>query len=89
MASEDAALRGSTGTFGTLPFPEQHELMNPSEPAYVSCPYCAELLEIVIDASAGRQEYIEDCQVCCKPITFRIRLGAEGEPRIEVRGENE
>ena len=28
-----------------------------------------ELLEIAIDASAGRQESIEDCQACCTPIT--------------------
>ena len=66
-----------------------NEPMNPSEPAHVSCPYCGELLEITIDASAGHQEYIEDCQVCCKPITFRIRLGVAGEPRVDVRGENE
>ena len=63
--------------------------MNPSEPARVNCPYCGELLEIVIDSSVGYQEYIEDCQVCCKPITFRIRIGDEGEPSIEARGENE
>ena len=63
--------------------------MKPSEPAQVSCPYCGELLEITIDASAGNQEYIEDCQVCCQPITLRIRLGAAGEPSVEVRGENE
>ena len=63
--------------------------MDPSEPAQVSCPYGGEWLEIVIDASAGNQEYIEDCQVCCQPITFRIRLGAEGEPHVDVRGENE
>ena len=63
--------------------------MNPAEPAHVNCPYCGQLVEIVIDASAGHQEYIEDCQVCCQPMTFRIRLGADGEPSIEVRGENE
>ena len=63
--------------------------MNPSEPAHVSCPYCGELLEIAIDASAGHQEYIEDCQVCCNPMTIRIRLGADGEPSVDVRGEHE
>ena len=63
--------------------------MNPSEPAHVNCPYCGESLEIVIDASASHQEYIEDCQVCCKPITFRIHISAEGEPSIDARGENE
>ena len=63
--------------------------MNPSEPARISCPYCGESLEIVIDASAGRQDYIEDCQVCCKPITLRIRMGDEGKPSIDARGEDD
>ena len=62
--------------------------MDPSESAHVDCPYCGQSLEITIDTSVGQQEYIEDCQVCCKPITFRIRLGADGEPSVDVRGEN-
>lgn len=63
--------------------------MNPSESAQISCPYCGESLEIVIDSSAGHQKYIEDCQVCCKPIRFSISIGDEGEPNIEVRSEDE
>ena len=63
--------------------------MNPSEPASINCPYCGESLEILIDSSVGYQEYIEDCQVCCKPIALRIRIGAEGEPSIDARGEHE
>ena len=63
--------------------------MNPSEPAQINCPYCGESLEIAIDASVRQQEYVEDCQVCCKPITLRIRIDAEGEPSIEARGEDE
>ena len=63
--------------------------MNPSESAHINCPYCGELLEIVIDPSTARQDYIEDCQVCCKPITLRVRLGDEGRPSVEARGEDE
>ena len=63
--------------------------MNPSQPAHIHCPYCGELLEIVIDSSVNRQEYIEDCQVCCKPMKLRIRIGEEGEPSIDARGEDE
>ena len=36
----------------------------------VRCPYCGEWLEVFIDASVRQQEYIEDCQVCCRPITL-------------------
>ena len=63
--------------------------MHPSEPVHISCPYCGKSCEIVIDPSVSQQEYIEDCQVCCRPIHLRIRIGAEGEPSIEARGEDE
>ncbi len=63
--------------------------MNPSESAHINCPYCGESLEIAIDASVGQQDYIEDCQVCCKPIQFRIRISAEGTLSIDVRSEDE
>ena len=64
-------------------------IMNPLESAHVDCPYCGESLEMTIDTSVRHQEYIEDCQVCCKPIAFRIRISREGEPSIDARGENE
>ncbi len=63
--------------------------MDPLESAQVHCPYCGEPLEITVDASVSRQEYIEDCQVCCQPIQFRIRVGADGQSRIDVRREDD
>ena len=63
--------------------------MNPSEPTHIHCPYCGESLEIVVDSFVSRQEYIEDCQVCCKPMTLRISIGDAGQPNIEVHGEND
>ncbi len=63
--------------------------MGPLESAHVNCPYCGEPLEITVDASVGRQDYIEDCQVCCRPIQFRIRVSADGTPSIDVRSEDE
>ncbi|RYZ71529.1 MAG: CPXCG motif-containing cysteine-rich protein [Proteobacteria bacterium] len=33
------------------------------------CPYCFERISMLLDLSEeGTQEYIEDCEVCCKPI---------------------
>lgn len=63
--------------------------MDPLESARVDCPYCGEPLDIAVDASVGRQNYIEDCQVCCRPIQFRIRVSAEGRSSIDVRREDE
>src|SRR5258705_10036622 len=36
--------------------------------ATVLCPYCGEINEISLDPGSGRhQEYVEDCQICCRP----------------------
>lgn len=44
----------------------------------MACPYCGETFETGVDASAGAQEYIEDCQVCCRPIVFQIEVDHAG-----------
>lgn len=58
-------------------------------PVDISCPCCGEPLEILVDASAGDQNYIEDCQVCCRPITLGIRIDADGEPQVSASSEND
>lgn len=45
----------------------------------VPCPYCGERVELMIDADAGLQNYIEDCPVCCRPMEIAIAFGAGGE----------
>ncbi len=40
-----------------------------------SCPYCGEIISMLLDLSAGGQSYIEDCEVCCRPI--QIAFGVE------------
>lgn len=44
----------------------------------VRCPYCGESFETDIDTSAGNQTYIEDCYVCCRPISFHTAIDPEG-----------
>ncbi|MGH8141424.1 MAG: CPXCG motif-containing cysteine-rich protein [Steroidobacteraceae bacterium] len=44
--------------------------------ACVCCPYCGESFETRLDLSAGSTAYIEDCQVCCRPIEFCLTVGA-------------
>ena len=55
----------------------------------IGCPYCGEEIELLIDASAGEQDYIEDCQVCCKPINVSIKLDNEGDMSVTVRSDDE
>ena len=40
----------------------------------ISCPYCGEPIDIVVDVSAGGQSYIEDCQVCCRPMNLSFEV---------------
>ncbi len=55
----------------------------------ISCPYCGETIALFVDDSAGDQRYIEDCQVCCRPIQVAVTLDADGVPGVSVRAEDE
>lgn len=55
----------------------------------ISCPYCGEAIEILVDASAGDQHCIEDCQVCCRPISLSIQIDADGELQVSATSEND
>jgi len=45
---------------------------------FFRCPYCGEHISMVLDTSVRSQTYIEDCEVCCRPIQVRYVLqGAE------------
>ncbi len=65
------------------------DTMELSDSILINCPYCGEQIELEIDCTISQQEYVEDCQVCCQPISLRVTVGEEGEPQVEVRRENE
>lgn len=48
------------------------------EPVQITCPYCGEPIEVVVDPSAGSQAYVEDCFVCCRPIEMQVEIGTDG-----------
>ena len=45
----------------------------------VDCPYCGESFETDVDTSAGNQDTIEDCPVCCRPIEFHLETGPDDD----------
>ena len=68
------------------------------EDAEVTCPCCWETIVLELDLSAGSQTYTEDCPVCCRPMTVRLRVelgdvddeaDGEGATRFEVDVEPE
>ena len=55
----------------------------------LSCPYCGEMISVLVDDSVPEQNYIEDCQVCCRPIVFDVTVDADGDAVVSARSENE
>lgn len=42
------------------------------------CAYCFQINHILVDPSLGtHQEYVEDCQVCCRPNRLTIVVDEE------------
>lgn len=58
-------------------------------PHTIDCPYCGEPIGILLDASIPRQQYIEDCQVCCRPITLTIEVDDDGMIGVRASAEND
>jgi hypothetical protein len=53
--------------------------------AIVHCPHCGEANEVALDpGSGGDQEYVEDCQVCCRPWLMYVKYGPDGSAEVEV-----
>ena len=46
--------------------------MNYLQAANIDCPWCGEVFETMLDTSQGDHEHIEDCSVCCSPITVTV-----------------
>jgi hypothetical protein len=51
----------------------------------VFCPHCGEPNEIGLDPGSGaEQEYVEDCQVCCRPWLMYVKYASDGSAVVEV-----
>lgn len=60
-----------------------------TETTEITCPYCGERLEIVIDPSVEHQRYIEDCAVCCRPVDLEVQTNVDGKISVRSRHESE
>ena len=54
-----------------------------------ACPYCGAPIRLIVDTSAGDSEYIEDCEVCCRPMNVVLVTDYDGEITVSVHHENE
>lgn len=54
--------------------------------AEVQCPYCGEIVLIGLDPDGGSvSEYVEDCEVCCRPWHVRVEYTADGHAAVLLR----
>ena len=51
--------------------------------AEVTCPHCGESNVIRLDPGSGTwQEYVEDCQVCCRPWRVTVEYQEDGSAAV-------
>lgn len=57
---------------------------------WVHCPYCGEAVELLLDPAGGEtQEYVEDCEVCCRPWRVEVTYDGAGAPSVELFTDDE
>ena len=53
--------------------------------AVVTCPHCGETMTMLLDPAGGQtQEYVEDCQVCCRPWKVQLWYGTNGSADVQL-----
>ena len=54
----------------------------------ITCPYCWQSIEVVLDLSVDAQRQVEDCSVCCRPILITYRAQDGELTEFDVEAEN-
>jgi hypothetical protein len=59
------------------------------EEYFFTCPYCWEKISMLLDLTSGGQTYVEDCEVCCNPISiyFDVEDGAVASFQADASGQ--
>ena len=55
----------------------------------ITCPYCWQSIDILLDLSIPQQEYVEDCSVCCRPILINYVVEDLGTVELTVAPESD
>jgi hypothetical protein len=61
--------------------PGNHEAATAELGVFVElqCPWCGEPYGSMLDLTDASRSYIEDCQICCRPIEVRLDVSERGE----------
>lgn len=44
------------------------------ESVTIGCPHCGEKFALTLDLSEGDAEFVIDCEICCRPMTIRLKV---------------
>lgn len=70
--------------------PEPAPISDLEEDASYVCDTCGEDIVVPLDFTQGpRQEYVEDCPVCCNPNIIFVELEEDGHVRVWSRAEQD
>lgn len=59
--------------------------MRAQEGYYISCPTCFEENVLLLDATEGaEQDFVVDCEVCCRAMQITVKQVHSGHPEIVV-----
>ena len=45
----------------------------------IQCPWCGESFFTFYDFGSTDSSYVEDCQVCCRPIKLNVKVDETGD----------
>lgn len=55
-----------------------------------TCPYCGERVSVWVDVGgAARQQYVEDCSVCCRPWKVTAWREPDGELQLWLQRQDD
>ena len=52
---------------------------------FFTCPTCWERISMILESSEEESDYIEDCEVCCRPIELFYTFSGENLVSFEAR----
>ncbi len=49
------------------------------------CPCCGSTISMLLELGHGSQRYVEDCEVCCSPISVSYQVDETGIADFDAR----
>jgi ribosomal protein S27E len=53
--------------------------------AKIRCPYCLQRSEIAVETVYGSQQYVQDCQICCRAIELIVEVSGGELTRLTAQ----